>query len=81
MRWPEFVVGAVVGTDRGGRRVPPLVRESGCVPSVPTILAPAADEPTRAVAMADGDPEDGIRRVLAAGRSVGTGTRSGFRDG
>jgi hypothetical protein len=31
--------------------------------------------------MADGDPEDGIRRALAAGRCVGTGTRSGFRDG
>ncbi|MDP9409901.1 MAG: hypothetical protein M3P70_05255 [Actinomycetota bacterium] len=75
-RGQEFGIGSVVDIDRGGRRAPPLVRESGCVS---TVLAPAAGEPTRAVATSDGDPEDGVRRALAAGRCVGTETRSGFR--
>ncbi len=44
------------------------------------MLAPAGG-PTRAVATADGDPGDGIRRALAAGRTVGAGIRPGFWGG
>jgi hypothetical protein len=75
-RQRELSLGSVVDTNRGGRGVPPIVRQLGCVLTIP---APAAGELARAVATTDGDFEGNLRWALAASRSVGIGVRSSFQ--
>ncbi len=72
----ELGLGSIVDTDYGGRGVPPIVRELGCVLTIP---APAAGELTRALGRTGGDLEADLRQALTAARPVGIGVRSGFQ--
>ncbi len=54
----------------------PMVRELGCVLTIP---APAAGELIRALRRTGGDLEADLRQALAAIQSMGTGVHSGFQ--